>query len=119
MTNRACGEAPRASVPAGTTDVRPAAGFGTILASGARGTRGTDCPGAATTTQRSASCAVGTGNGPWGTGESAWLPGVTSTTSAKGSSTPSACPCSSDRDPDVPAPETDGASPLGGWLDDP
>jgi hypothetical protein len=35
------------------------------------------------------------------------------------SSTPSACPCSSDRDPDVLAPDTDGASPLGGWLDDP
>jgi hypothetical protein len=36
-TNRACGEAPRASVPAGTTKVCPAAGFGTIPASGTQG----------------------------------------------------------------------------------
>jgi hypothetical protein len=50
MTNRACGEAPRASVLVGTTEVCPAAGFGTILASGARGPRGTDCPGVSTTT---------------------------------------------------------------------
>jgi hypothetical protein len=39
--NHACGEAPRASVPAGTTKVCPAAGFGTIPASGARGAEGT------------------------------------------------------------------------------
>jgi hypothetical protein len=46
MINRACGEAPRASVPAGTTKVCPAAGFGTIPASGARGAEGTVRPGA-------------------------------------------------------------------------
>jgi hypothetical protein len=49
-TNRACGEAPRASVPAGTTKVCPVAGFGTVTASGARGARGTVCPDANTTT---------------------------------------------------------------------
>jgi hypothetical protein len=43
--NRACGEAPRASVPAGTTKVCPAAGFGTIPASGTRGAEGTVRPG--------------------------------------------------------------------------
>jgi hypothetical protein len=37
--NRACGEAPRASAPAGAAKVCPAAGFGTIPASGTRGRR--------------------------------------------------------------------------------
>jgi hypothetical protein len=37
-------------VPAGTTKVFPAAGFGTIPASGARGTEGMVRPGAVTTT---------------------------------------------------------------------
>jgi hypothetical protein len=46
-------------------------------------------------------------------------PRVTPIISAKGSSTPSACLRSSDRDLAVPAPGTDGASPLGGWLGDP
>jgi hypothetical protein len=45
-TNRACGEAPRASVPADTTKVCPAAGFGTIPATGARGAVGMVRPGA-------------------------------------------------------------------------
>jgi hypothetical protein len=119
MINRACGEVSRTSILEGTTEVCPAADFGTVLALGARGTRGTDCPGAATMTRGSPSCAVGMGNGSRGTGSSARLPGVTSTTSAEGSSTPSDCPRSSDRDPNVPAPDTDGTSPLGGWLDDP
>jgi hypothetical protein len=48
--NRACGEAPRASVPAGATEVCPAAGFGTVPASGARGAEGTVRPVAVTTT---------------------------------------------------------------------
>jgi hypothetical protein len=48
--NRACGEAPRASVPTGTAEVCPAAGFDTIPASGARGAKGTVRPGAVTTT---------------------------------------------------------------------
>jgi hypothetical protein len=62
----------------------------------------------------STSCTAGTSDRSWETGRSARLPRVTSTTSAKGSSTPSACPCSSDWDPNVPALGTDGASPLGG-----
>jgi hypothetical protein len=41
---------PRSIVPAGTTKVCPAAGFGTIPASGARGAEGTVRPGADTTT---------------------------------------------------------------------
>jgi hypothetical protein len=49
-TNRAYGEAPRASVPAGTTKVCPIAGFDTIPASGARGAEGTVRPGADTAT---------------------------------------------------------------------
>jgi hypothetical protein len=61
--NRACGEAPRASVPAGTIEVCPAAGFGTIPASGARGAEGTVRPGAVTTTGGSTSCAASTGDG--------------------------------------------------------
>jgi hypothetical protein len=48
--NRACGEAPRVSAPAGTAKVCPAVGFGTIPASGTRGAEGTVCPGAVTTT---------------------------------------------------------------------
>jgi hypothetical protein len=48
--NRAYGEAPRTLVPAGTTEVCPAAGFGTIPASGARGAEGMVRPGAVTTT---------------------------------------------------------------------
>jgi hypothetical protein len=61
-TNRAYAEAPRASVPAGTPMVCPAAGFGTIPASGAWGAEGTVRLSVDTTTRGSASCAVGTGN---------------------------------------------------------
>jgi hypothetical protein len=68
MINRACGEVSRTSIPEGTTEVCPAAGFGTVLALGARGTRGTNCPGAATMTRGSPSYAVGAGNGSRGTG---------------------------------------------------
>jgi hypothetical protein len=50
MISRACEEVSRTSIPEGTTEVCPAAGFGAILALGAPGTRGTDCPDAATTT---------------------------------------------------------------------
>jgi hypothetical protein len=53
MINRACGEVSRASMPEGAAEVSPAAGFGTIFALGARGTRGTDSPGIATTTRGS------------------------------------------------------------------
>jgi hypothetical protein len=38
--NRACEKAPRASVPTGAAEVCPAAGFGTVPASGARGAEG-------------------------------------------------------------------------------
>jgi hypothetical protein len=48
--NRACGEAPRASAPAGAAKVCPDAGFGTIPASGTRGAEGTVRPGAVATT---------------------------------------------------------------------
>jgi hypothetical protein len=48
--NRAYGEAPRASAPADAAKVCPAAGFGTIPASGARGAEGTIRPTAVTTT---------------------------------------------------------------------
>jgi hypothetical protein len=50
MINRACGEVSRTSILEGTTEVCPAASFGTILALGALGARGTDCPDAAMTT---------------------------------------------------------------------
>jgi hypothetical protein len=39
--NRACGEAPRASVPTGAAEVCPAAGFSIVPASGAQGAEGT------------------------------------------------------------------------------
>jgi hypothetical protein len=50
MINRACGEVSQTLIPEGTTEVCPAASFGTILTLGALGARGTDCPDAATTT---------------------------------------------------------------------
>jgi hypothetical protein len=68
MINRARGEVSRTSVPEDTIEVCPAAGFGTALALGARGTRGTDCPSAATMTRGSPSYTIGTGNGSRGTG---------------------------------------------------
>jgi hypothetical protein len=114
---------PRPIMPAGrplgprspqAAEVGPAAGFGDVPTSGARRAGGTACPCAVMTTQGSTSCTVGTSDRSWETGRSARLPGVTSTTSAKGSSTPSACPCSLDRDPNVPVSDTDGASPLRG-----
>ena len=110
--NRACGEAPRASVPAGATEVRLAAGFDAVPTSGARGAEGTACPCAVTTARGSTSCTTGTSDRSWETGRSARLPGVTSTTSAKGSSTPSAYPRSSDRDLDVPAPDIEAPAHL-------
>jgi hypothetical protein len=70
MINHACGEVSRAPIPEGTTEVGLDAGFGTILTSGTRGTRGMDFRGAATTTRESPSLAVGTGNVSRGTGAS-------------------------------------------------
>jgi hypothetical protein len=48
--NRACGEAPRASVPAGAAKGCPATDSGTASTSGARGTEGATCTGVITTT---------------------------------------------------------------------
>jgi hypothetical protein len=117
--NRACGEAPRAPVSAGAAEGCPAAGFGAASTSGARGAKRVARPGVVTTAGGPTSCTAGTGACSWRTGGSAWPPGVTPIISAKGSSTPSACLRSSDRDLGVPAPGTCGASPLGGWLGDP
>jgi hypothetical protein len=117
--NRACGEAPRASVPVGAAEGCPAADSGAASAPGAQGTEGEACPGVVTTTGGSTSCTAGTSACSWGTVGSARLPGATSITLAKGSSTPSACLRSSDWDLDALAPDIDGTSPLGGWLGDP
>jgi hypothetical protein len=110
--NRACGEAPRAPIPAGAAEGCPTAGFGTVFTSDARGAEGATCLGVVTTVEGPASCAASAGTCSWGTGGPARPPGVTTTVSAKGSSTPSACLRSSDWDLGVPAPGTDGASPL-------
>jgi hypothetical protein len=66
--NRACGEAPRAPIPVVTAEGCPAAGFGTVSASDARGTKGAACPGVVTTAEGSASCAASAGTCSWGTG---------------------------------------------------
>jgi hypothetical protein len=50
MINRAWGEVSRISTPEGTTEVRLAAGFGTVLALGTFDARVMDCPSAATAT---------------------------------------------------------------------
>jgi hypothetical protein len=69
--NRACGEAPQAPIPAGAAEGCPAAGFGTVSASDARGTEGAACPGVVTTAEGPASCAASVGTCSWGTGRSA------------------------------------------------
>jgi hypothetical protein len=69
--NRACGEAPRAPVLAGTAEGCPAAGFGTISASDARGTEGAACPGVVLTAEGPTSCAASARTCSWGTGGSA------------------------------------------------
>ena len=66
--NRACGEAP---TPAGVTEGRPAAGFGTVSASNARGAEEETCPGVVTTTEGPASYATSAGTCSWGAGGSA------------------------------------------------
>jgi hypothetical protein len=60
--NRACGEAPRASAPTGAVEVCPAAGFGTVPTSGARGAEGMVRPGAAAMARGSASYTADTGD---------------------------------------------------------
>jgi hypothetical protein len=69
--NRACGEAPRASVPTGAAKCYPATDSGTASTSGARGAEGTTCTGIVTTTGGSTPCAAGTGACSWGTSGSA------------------------------------------------
>ena len=64
--NRACGEAPRAPIPAGAAEGCPAAGFGTVSALDARGAEGATCPGVVTTTEGPASCTAGVGTCSWG-----------------------------------------------------
>jgi hypothetical protein len=64
--NRACGEAPRASVSAGATEGRPAASFGAASTSSARGAEGATCPGVVTTADGPAFCAASAGTCSWG-----------------------------------------------------
>jgi hypothetical protein len=69
--NRACGEAPRAPILAGAAEGCPAAGFGTVSASDARGTEGAACPGIITAAEGPAACAASAGTCSWGEGGSA------------------------------------------------
>jgi hypothetical protein len=69
--NRACGEAPRAPIPAGAAEGCPTAGFGTVSALDARGTEEATCPGVVTATEGSTSCATNAGTCSWGAGRSA------------------------------------------------
>jgi hypothetical protein len=64
--NRACGEAPRAPVSAGAAEGCPAAGFGAVSASDARGAEGAACLGVVTTAEGPASCTAGVGTCSWG-----------------------------------------------------
>jgi hypothetical protein len=65
--NRACGEVPRASIPAGAANGCPATDFGTAPTSGARGAEGAACPGVVAAAGGLTSCATGTGTCPWKT----------------------------------------------------
>jgi hypothetical protein len=69
--NRACGEAPRAPIPAGAAEGCPATGFGTVSTSDARGAEGAACPGVVTTAEGPASRAANAGTCSWGIGGSA------------------------------------------------
>jgi hypothetical protein len=64
--NRACGEAPRAPVSVGTAEGCPAAGFGVVSASDARGAKGATCPGVVTTVEGPAPCTAGADTSSWG-----------------------------------------------------
>jgi hypothetical protein len=64
--NRACGEAPRAPVSTGAAEGCPAAGFGAVSASDARGAEGAACPGVVMTAEGPASCTAGVGTCSWG-----------------------------------------------------
>jgi hypothetical protein len=50
-TNRACGEAPRAPIPAGAAGGCPAADFGAVSASDTRSAEGAACPSVVTTAE--------------------------------------------------------------------
>jgi hypothetical protein len=69
--NRACGEAPRAPIPAGTAEGCPTAGFGTVSASNARGAKKASCLGVVTMAEGPASGAANAGTCSWGAGGSA------------------------------------------------
>jgi hypothetical protein len=69
--NRACGEAPRAPIPAGAAEGCPAVGFGTISSSDARGAKGAACLGIITAAEGPAFCATSAGTCSWGAGGSA------------------------------------------------
>jgi hypothetical protein len=116
--NCACGETSRTPASADAAEGWPAAGFDAASASDARGAEG-GLPGR---------CHDSRGNNfPHGWRGHLLLGGLrvslitraTPIISAKGSSTPSARLRSLDWDPGVPTPNTGGASPPGGWLDDP
>jgi hypothetical protein len=66
--NRACGEAPRAPIPAGAAEGCLAASFGTISASDAQGAEGAAGPGAVTMVEGPTSCAASAGTYSWGIG---------------------------------------------------
>jgi hypothetical protein len=57
---------PSAPVSAGAAEGCPAAGFGTVSASDARGAEGAACPGVVTTAEGPASCTAGAGTCSWG-----------------------------------------------------
>jgi hypothetical protein len=69
--NRACREAPQAPTPVGAAEGCPAAGFGIVSASDARGAEGAACPGVVMTAEGPASCVASAGTCSWGTGRSA------------------------------------------------
>jgi hypothetical protein len=117
--NRACREISRTPVSADAAEGWPTAGFDAASASDTRGTDGAACTNDVTAAVGTTSRTAGTGTCSRGTCGSAWPPRVTPIISAKGSSTPSARLRSSDWDPGVLAPNTGGASPPRGWLDDP
>jgi hypothetical protein len=69
--NRAYGEAPWAPIPAGAVEGCPAADFGTVSASDARGAEGAACPGIITAAEGPASYAASAGTCSWGADGSA------------------------------------------------
>jgi hypothetical protein len=62
--NRACGEAPQASVPTGAAKGCPTNDFGAAPTLGARGAEGAACPGVTAAAEGSTSCTADTGACP-------------------------------------------------------